>query len=171
MSTFIATKKPLKIIAVVIVAFAALLLTGCGASVTVSAYNENGIRYNEYVIEIDMDIVDKMESSAALDSNGEKYTVGGYLFELFTGYNCELVDSGYRKHTYYTIYRKAFEGEAEASKKPTPAAFVSDSRLHDITEQITYTTDLTRNPFVRNYTSTSPDPFNGVRAAYESVLP
>lgn len=170
MNAIISTSKLRKTIAAIVLALAALLLTGCGASVTVSAYSENGTRYNEYTVEIDRAIVQKMEETAVLDGNGERYTVNGYLFELFSGYGCELIDSGYRKSSYYAVYRKAFT-VSETTNKPAPAAFVTDSRLHDITEQIAYTTDLTRNPFVRNYTAVSPDPFNGVRKAYDAVLP
>lgn len=172
MNAFISTTAKLrKTIAAIVVALAALLLTGCGASVTVSAYTENGTRYNEYTVEIDRAVVQKMEESAIEGDNGEKYTVSGYLFELFSGYGCELIDSGARKDKFFVIYRKAFSSVEDPSKKPSPAAFVTDSRLHDITEQIFYETDLTRNPFVRHYTSVSPDPFNGIRQAYESVLP
>ncbi|MDE7464409.1 MAG: hypothetical protein K2M48_05205 [Clostridiales bacterium] len=152
---------------VIVLALSALLLTGCGASLTVSAYTENGTRYNEYAVEIDLDTVEKMERTAASNSAGEKYTVYSYLFELFSGYDCSLVDSRYENGNYVAVYRKAFYDAPPATVKP--AGFVSESRLRDITEQISYTTDLTRNPFTRNYRSVSADPFNGVRAAYDEV--
>lgn len=145
-----------------------MLLVGCGASITVSAYTEDGIRYNEYTVAIDGELVEKMENTAATDRDGEKYTVSGYLFELFSGYDCTLVDSSYRNGNYVAVYKKAFYGER--AENAEPAAFVSDSRLRDISEQISYTTNLTaRNPFVRRYRSVSKNPFNGVRAAYDNV--
>ncbi len=160
-------KKLRRMFAVVAVAVAAALLGGCGASVTVSAYTENGVRYNEYAVEIPLDVLEIMERTAATDANGDKYTVHGYLFELFSGYDFTLVDSQRKNGKYTAVYKKAFAG---ASTEPAePAEFVKGSRLRDIAEQITYTTDITRNPFVRRYKSVSRDPFNGVRAAYDDV--
>lgn len=164
------TKKLRRIVTVLAIVISAMLLSGCGASVTVSAYSENGVRYNQYTVEIPLEIVEKMEKTAARDGNGEKYTVNGYLFELFNGYDCELVDAGYNKGAYFAVYRKAFRDEP--SEKVEPAAFVSGSRLRDISEQLQLQErSLTRNPFVRTYRDVYVDPFNGVRAAYENVRP
>lgn len=169
MSDFANKTRLRRTLAVIAAALCALaLLSGCGASVTVTAYDENGVRYNEYTVEIPTQTVERMEKSAATDANGEKYTVQSYLFEMFSGFDCTLVDSRRTATSFVAVYRKAFRDD-----KPTvvePAGFVSGSVLRDVAEQISYTTDLTsRNPFVRRYKTTSVDPFNGVRAAYDAV--
>ncbi len=162
-------KKLRRAAVVLAVVLAAALLTGCGASVTVTAYDENGVRCNEYTVRIPTAAVENMEKTAATDGNGEKYTVGGYLALLFTGFDCTLVDSRITDKEYVAVYKKTFSDRPP--KTVEPAGFVSESRLRDIAEQISYSTDLTRNPFVRHYRSVSVNPFNGVRAAYDSVRP
>lgn len=157
----------------VLAVFSALMLSGCGASVTVSSYTQNGVRYNSYTVELDEALVTRMESSAAVNADGERYTVHRYLYELFAGSNglgCEIVDSRYRDGAYVATYRRAFYGEPQQLTEP--AAFVKRSYLCDISTQLDYNAKvLSQNPFTRRISRTSPDPFNGVRAAYDSVEP
>ena len=150
------------------VAACAVAFCGCGASVTVKAYTENGVRYNLYTVSIDADTVQKMESSATLDSNGNRYTVNGYFFELFSSFDCEIVDSRYDASAYVASYKKAFDATGDTGSGEE-GSFLSKSRLQDIAESIEFMVTYTANPFVRKYVSVSNNPFNGIRAEYDAV--
>ncbi len=151
-------------------ALTALLLTGCGASLTVSDYTEDGVRYNEYRLAIDVDTVAAMEATAATnEKTGERYTVRGYFHELFADNGFRILNSEYKGGAYVMVYRRAFDGDD--AKITEPAEFVTGTRLRDIGKQLEYKSALNRNPFVRHYRLTSQNPFNGVRAAYDAVKP
>lgn len=145
-----------RILAVFAVCCAAFILTGCGASVTVYDYTSDGVRYNMYELEFDKSIINGMEQSAVNDADGNKYTVAGYLYTLFCDFGYELTDAEDTGEKYTVRYRKAVGGRSELFEAGTPVAFKTDS---------------TENPFIRTYTSISPNPFNGVRQKYDAVAP
>ncbi len=161
------SKPIIRFLAVAAVAAAAFILGGCGASLSVYAYTENGVRYNSYELTVDMDTVRKMEESAVTDAGGKKYNVPDYLYELFSGFGCELVDSGFDSDGLSVRYRRAFN--AEQPKMDEPAGFVTKGYLYDIATQLDYSQSYTQNPFLRRYNRVSPDPFNGVRQAYDNI--
>lgn len=134
----------------------ALALCGCGASLTVYDYTEDGVRYNEFTLEISRGLVDDMERTAIPDEYGNGYTVAGYFYELFDDCGCVLVDSSDTEDGYRAVYRKAYGGTPE---------------LFDIGVPVEYSYEYTQNPFARYVTATAANPFNGVRAAYDGVLP
>lgn len=145
-----------RLAAVITVCLAALMLTGCGASLTVYDYTSGGVRYNVYELSIDSDVVEKMESTATTDSNGEKYTVESYFYQLFTGFGYELEDASKTDKAYTVRYRKAV-GEA--------------SELDSVGHKVKFETTYTENPFVRTYNAVSENPFNGVREVYDGIEP
>ena len=114
------------------------------------------MRYNMYELSIDDDTVAAMEGSAAVDGDGNKYTVEGYFARLFTDYGYSLVDASRAGGKYTVRYRKAIMGSGDLGESGTAVSF---------------TTTHTENPFVRTYTAVAQNPFNGVREAYDSVLP
>lgn len=146
-----------RLILLAVLCFSAVMLTGCGASVTVYDFVSDGTLYSMYELEIDRDTVERMEATAATDDDGEKYTVETYFFRLFTGYGCELVDASSTDKAYTVRYRKQAVGG-----KP---------ELYETGQNVEFTTTHTENPFVRTYTAVSPNPFNGVRAAYDAIDP
>lgn len=167
-----ALKKRIKRIGTVCaIAACALAFSGCGASVTVRDYTENGTRYNMYTVSIDLDTVRKMEASAATDANGDKYSVHGYFFELFSGLGCEIVDSVYTSDAYTASYRIAFSDTGADSGGNGGGSFISHTRLHDIAEAVEFSASYKTNPFVRKYMKKSANPFNGIRAEYDAVQP
>ena len=131
-----------------------LMLTGCGASLTVYDYVEDGVRYNDYELTVDRDTVERMERTAIPDEYGKPYTVSEYFYEFFTGYGCELVSASDTAEAYVVRFRKAYYGESD---------------LFSIGSPVAYEYEYAENPFVRDITATSPNPFNGVRDAYDSV--
>ncbi|MCH5165346.1 MAG: hypothetical protein J1G01_02985 [Clostridiales bacterium] len=147
------TKRVLALIALCFVAFA---LSGCGASLTVYDYTEDGVRYNEYELTIDNDIVQKMERTATLDRDGNKYTVKSYFYALFTGFGYELAGAQKTETVYIVRYRKVVTDLSDLEKLGSPVKFV---------------TTHTENPFVRTYRATSQNPFNGVREAFDNIAP
>lgn len=134
---------------------AALMLGGCGATLTVYDYVLDGVRYNEFELSIERDTVELMEQSAIVDPAGKRYTVSDYLYELFTGYGCELVSARSDERAYTVRFRKAYYG--------------GDTELTELGTAVEFTYEFTQNPFVRNITATAQNPFNGVRAAYDAV--
>ena len=156
MSLFARVKGIKRIAALVAVCVAALLLTGCGASVTFYDYTENGVRYNEYELRIDTQVVAKMEENSATDGNGKKYTVQSYFYELFTGFGYGIVDAELTPDEYSVRYRKAIMSEPE---------------LYRYGQEVEFVSSHTENSFVRTYFITAPNPFNGVRKAYEAIEP
>lgn len=142
--------------AAIMLAPTAVLLTGCGASLTVYDYTENGDRYNMFVLALDADVVRAMEDSAAYDGDGKRYTVENYFYSLFTNFGCELADARYDEDGYTVSYRKAYDGATDLENIGTQVVFERTSRS---------------DPFVRTVEETSPNPFNGVRQAYDEVLP
>ena len=141
-------------IAAVFALIAATVLVGCTASVAVYDYTENGVRYTEYEIALDGEAVTALESTAGSDADGNKYTVEQYLYRLFTDYGYSLVRAKRADGGYTVVFRKATEGEPELFAYGTSPKFVATSKA---------------NPFIRTYTAVSPSPFNGLRAAYESI--
>ena len=133
----------------------AVLLTGCGASVTVYDYTDGGVRYNMYELSIDADTVRNMERTAA-DEHGDKYTVADYFRVLFDDFGYSLVGASTAHEKYTVRYRKAVDDGGELSKLGTKVEFTS-----------THVDNL----FIRTYTSKSPNPFNGVREKYDNVMP
>ena len=149
-------KKSKRIIILLAAVLAALVLTGCGATLSVYDYTEDGVRYNMYELSIDADTVAAMESSAAEDTDGNKYTVEGYFARLFDDYGYSLVSASRAGGKYTVRYRKAVVGGGDLGKSGT---------------EVKFTATHTENPFVRTYTAVAQNPFNGVREAYDSVLP
>lgn len=147
-------KKAGKLLAVIFLCTTAALLTGCGASLTVYDYSQNGIRYNAYELKIDRDTVDAMEKTAALDDDGNKYTVEDYFFQLFANFGYEPEYAQLTDEAYTVRYVRAISGKSD---------------LDQIGSAVEFKTEHTENPFVRYYTATSPNPFNGVREAYDNV--
>lgn len=143
-----------KILLAGIVCLAALMLTGCGASLTVYDYTNDGVRYNVYELAIDNDVVEQMEKTAAENKDGEKYTVTSYFHELFTGFGYKLVGAAQTETQRILRYSREIKSESELYKEGTAVEF---------------TTTYTENPFTREYTAASPNPFNGVREAYDNA--
>lgn len=148
--------KSAAFVAAVMLAFAAALLSGCGASLTVYDYTENGERYNKFVLSLDADVVRAMEDSAIYDGDGKRYTVQSYFYSLFTGFGCELTDARYDGDGYTVAYRKAYDGATD---------------LEEIGTKVAFERTIKRDPFIKTVEETSPNPFNGVRQAYDEVLP
>ena len=134
------------------------MLTGCGASLTVYDYTENGLRVNEYELTIEASLVEKMESSAATDASGKKYTVPEYFFALFDRIGYSLQQASMTSAGYYARFKKVFS----AGVMP---------ELFEVGKQIEYSLDYKENPFTRRYKRVSENPFNGVRAAFDEVRP
>lgn len=149
-------KKSKRIIMLVAVCFCALILTGCGATLSVYDYDEDGVRYHMYELSIDNDTVANMERTAITDADGNKYTVQGYFARLFADYDYTLVSATYTDGKYTVRYRKQV---------------IDGGELAELGTKVDFTTTHTENPFIRTYTATSANPFNGVREAYDSVQP
>lgn len=149
-------KKSKRIIMLIAVCFTALLLTGCGATLSVYDYTEDGVRYHMYELSIDNDTVADMERTAITDADGNKYTVQSYFARLFADYDYTLVSASYSDGKYTVRYRKQV---------------VDGGELAELGTAVDFTTTHTENPFVRTYTATSANPFNGVREKYDNVLP
>lgn len=142
-------------------------LSGCGASVAVRSYTENGVRYNEYTLSIETAVVQKMEKTASQKENGGKYTVNDYFFELFSGFDCEIVNAIYDENAYVATYRKAFASTQNADSHD----YLCSSKLDDISNYVSFTASSVSGPFVRHVTSTSSNPFNDLRKNYDAVRP
>ncbi|MDE5563114.1 MAG: hypothetical protein K2J01_06180 [Clostridiales bacterium] len=149
-------KKSKRIIMLIAVCFCALLLTGCGATLSVYDYTEDGVRYHMYELSIDNETKDSMERSAINDVNGNKYTVQGYFARLFADYDYTLVSASNTDGKYVVRYRKQVTDGGELAALGT---------------KVDFTTTHTENPFIRTYTATSANPFNGVRENYDNVQP
>lgn len=151
------SKNPKRIIFALLAGVAAFMLIGCGASVTVYDYTaSDGLRYNMYELSFDRDTLEKMESTAARDKNGVKYTVADYFYELFDDFGYEFVGADFTGGNYTVCYRKAVGGSSELAAAGTAVKF---ERTHS------------ENPFIRTYKEVSPNPFNGVREAYDAIEP
>lgn len=137
-----------------LIAITAAIFVGCGASITVYDYISGGVRYNEYEIAIENTAIELLEATATTDADGEKYTVAGYLHTLFTEFGYELTEATDKDGTYTVKYRKAIYGTSELDRYGTAVEFTATS---------------TSDPFVRTITSVSPNPFNGVRKAYDGI--
>lgn len=138
------------------VCIAAMLLTGCGASLSVYDYTEDGVRYNMYELSIDGDTVKNMERTATADADGNKYTVESYFAQLFGDFGYTLVSASRTDEKYVVRYRKAVGIGNDLKENGT---------------EVKFTTTHTENPFVRTYTSVSQNPFNGAREKYDNVQP
>lgn len=134
----------------------ALLLTGCGASLTVYDGTENGVRYNTYELTLDCKLVERMENTATTAPNGKRYTVESYFYELFRDFGCELISATRNENVYTASYRKSVP---------------SDGKLFGLDTAVEYKTTHTDNLFVRTYTSTAQNPFNGLRENYDAIEP
>ena len=132
-------------------------MSGCGASLTLYDYVEDGVRVNEYELTIDRATVERMEKSAITDDDGNHYTVQGYFRELFGSYGYELVAASSTDSGYTVRYKKSFADGV------TP-------ELYEITgNMLSYETQITRYPFTAQVTRTADSPFNGLRQAYDGV--
>lgn len=149
-------KKSKRIIILITVCLTALLLTGCGATLSVYDYTEDGVRYHMYELSIDEATVSKMDSTAATDADGKKYTVQSYFARLFADYGYALVSASHADGKYTVRYRKQVSDGGELAALGT---------------KVEFTTTHTENPFVRTYTAVSANPFNGVRENYDNVQP
>ena len=134
------------------------MLTGCGASLTVYDYTEDGRRVNEYELNIDAALVESMEQSAINDASGNKYTVPDYFFALFDRLGYSLVEATVTDGGYRARFKKSFADGV------TPELFAVGS-------DIEYSLDYKESPFTRRYHRTSDNPFNGIRAEYDEVKP
>ena len=139
-----------------VISAVAVILTGCGASVTVYDYTSGGMRYNMYELELDSTVAASMERTAAVDADGTPYTVKGYFTEFFRGCGYEPVLASDNGKLVRLGFRKALSGDSELDKAGSVVAF-----------ETTYK----ENAFVRTYTAASPNPFNGVREAFDGVEP
>ncbi len=149
--------KAMRFAAAVVLSLCAMLLTGCGATLTVYDYTKDGLRYNDYELVIDGDTVRQMEESAVTDRDGRKYNVPDYFQELFSSYGYALTEASEAPDGTYSVrYSKSF---ADIS---TPELFQTGTTL----DFITYYKD---NPFVRTLDRKSPNPFNGIKAAYDEA--
>ncbi|MDE7405545.1 MAG: hypothetical protein K2M89_01560 [Clostridiales bacterium] len=149
-------KKSKRIIMLIAVCAAALLLTGCGATLSVYDYTEDGVRYHMYELSIDNETVKSMERTAITDVDGDPYTVQGYFARLFADYDYTLVSASNTDGKYVVRYRKQVADGGE---------------LAELGTAVNFTTTHTENPFIRTYTATSANPFNGVRENYDNVQP
>lgn len=147
-----------QLLAVAAIAFACVMLTGCGASLTVYDYTENGRRVNEYELTIEQKLVENMESSAITDASGKKYTVPDYFFSLFDRIGYSLEEASMTDAGYYARFKKVFQSGVMPE-------------LYAVGSEVEYSIDYDENPFTRRYDRVSPNPFNGVRAAYDEVKP
>ncbi len=152
--TGLRSEKAIKLIAVVCVAVVAMLLTGCGASISVYDYTENGVRYNEYEVTIDNAVVAEMERTATTDRYGETYTVASYLESLFGEYGYSLVDASKTDVAYTAAFRKAIAGEPE---------------LYRVGNAVEFVTETDSGAFVRTYTASAKNPFDGVREKFDAL--
>ncbi len=156
MRTGIVKKRILRFIVLAVIAAVGMLLTGCGAKLTVYDYTENGARYNMYELEIDSSVVALMESTAAVDDDGNKYTVEGYFFTFFKSFGYELKSASVADGKYVATYSKRITGESE---------------LDAIGSKVEFSYTHTDDPFIRTYVATAPNPFNGVRQKYDNLEP
>ena len=151
-----AAKRSKRIILLILACLSVLMLTGCGATLSVYDYTEDGVRYNMCELKIDNTTLESMERTATTDDAGNKYTVAGYFARLFGDFGYSMVSAAQTDKEYTVRYRKA----------------VSDrSELESLGTKVNFTTTHTENPFVRTYTSVSENPFNGVREQYDNVQP
>lgn len=132
------------------------LLTGCGASVTVYDYYDNGVRENAIEVSVDKATLSAMEKSA-LANGANAYTVSRYLAELFGEFDYELEDAEESDGGYAARYVKSFPSD------------VSDLDL--IGTAVEFTASYKDNPFIRKVDLVAQNPFNGVRAAYDDAKP
>lgn len=132
------------------------MFTGCGARLTVYDYNSGGSRYNEYELTIDTATVELLEQTAAVDSNGEKYTVESYFNALFASYGYELKSATRTSSEYTVSYVKRVSSASELD-------LIGAKQIFDTT--------YVGTPFIRTYTASAPNPFNGVREQYDNVDP
>lgn len=151
-----AVKKSKRIITLIAVCLTALLLTGCGATLSVYDYYEDGVRYNMYELKMDTALVQSMERTAATDDSGNKYTVEKYFARLFNDFGYSMVSATRTDEQYTMRYRKSVHDRNELESSGT---------------KVNFTTTHTENPFVRTYTAVSENPFNGVRENYDNVQP
>ncbi len=153
---FAALKNPKRIIFAVIATLIAFVFIGCGASVTVYDYSEDGVRYNMYELSFDADTLENMERTAATDVNGNKYKIEDYLYELFTDFGYTPVDATRDANGYTVCYRRAVGVSSELFQAGSTVEFVRTYK---------------ENPFIRTYKDVSPNPFNGVRETYDNIEP
>lgn len=146
--------RPVKFLTLLSLLISAVMLTACGASVTYYEASEGGVSYNVYELSIDLDTLEAMENSAALDRDGNKYKVSEYLLELFTDFGYELKEAYSDEAGYRAKYRKAVSGSPELFKLGTAVEF---------------TTTYSENPFVRTIRAQSQNPYNGVREYYDEL--
>lgn len=153
-----ARKKSKRIILLLCVCLCAALLTGCGATLSVYDYTEDGVRYNLYELSIDRDTVENMERTATADADGNKYTVADYFYRLFNDFGYSLVSAVNTDTEYIVEYSKAVIGN-------------DDLAVNGTGKKVKFTTTHTENPFVRTYTAVAQNPFNGARQKYDDVQP
>lgn len=135
---------------------AAFVLTGCGASLTVYDYTSGGVRYNAFELSIDTDTVVAMERTAATKSDGSKYTVENYFFELFEYYGYEPTAAALTDEKYTVRYVRAFE--------------YGDTDLDRLGVEVDFTAEIiSENPFTRDILLSAENPFNGLREKYDGT--
>lgn len=139
----------------VILAVAAFALTGCGASLTVYDYSSGGVRYNAFELSVDTDTVREMERTAATKSDGSKYTVENYFFELFEYYGYELASASLTDDKYTVRYVRAFDGETDLDRLGGKVDFTAEI--------------ISENPFTRDILLSAENPFNGLREKYDET--
>lgn len=149
-------KRPKRVILLLAVCFCAFLLTGCGATLSVYDYTEDGLRYNMCELKLDNGTAENMERTATTDADGNKYTVAGYFSRLFADFGYGMVSAAHTDNAYVVRYSKVISDRSELDSLGTEVAFTSKH---------------TETPFVRTYTAVSENPFNGVREKYDNVQP
>lgn len=150
-------KRVARIFALVAVIAAAVLLTGCGASLTVYDYTSGGVRYNAYELTIDGKIADAMEATAAYGADGRRYDVPSYFRALFASFGYEPERAERTDKAYSARFVKAFyNGQTDLERHGTTLDFVYE---------------YVDGPFLRTVTATAQNPFNGVRAAFDAIPP
>lgn len=151
-------KRAARLLALVAVVAAAVLLTGCGASLTVYDYTSGGVRYNAYELTIDGKVADAMDATAAYDADGRRYDVPSYFLALFASFGYEPEWARRTDEAYSARFVKAFyDGKTDLER--------AGGRTLD------FVYEFADDPFLRTVTAKAQNPFNGVRAAFDAIPP
>lgn len=150
-----AYNNTIRLAALIAAALCAVILSGCGATVSVYDYAAGGEKFNAVEITVDNSTLVGMEATAA-EHDGRKWTVSDYFGELFSLYGYELEDA-VRDDAGYTVrFVRAFDGDGQTD-------------LERLCAPVVFETRYTENPFVRNIERHAKNPFNGLREKYDGI--